>query len=52
LAFERSTNSEGVRRELKAELGGYWNKRVGNKGTFSLPQIESRSSGYGCWIYV
>jgi len=34
LAFERSTSSEGVRSELKAELGGFWNKRVGNKGTF------------------
>jgi len=44
LGFERSTNSEGVRREFKTELGGYWNKGVGNKATSSFPQIESRSS--------
>jgi len=40
LAFERSTSSKGEGREFEAELRGYWNKRVGNKGAFSFPKLN------------
>jgi len=45
LAFERSTSSEGVRIELKAELGEYGRKEWATKEHSLFPQIESRSTG-------